>query len=135
MNTIVRPRKKMKKIVYAFVMFLFPVVTFAAGNAGFDENGATAFIDSIMRIISKIIPLLVAVAVLIFIWGVLKYILAGSDDATKRTEARGFMIWGIIAIFVMVSVWGLVGILQKATGIGPSSTELRLPTARPGGGI
>lgn len=119
----------MKKIVYAFVMFLFPAITFAQ-SSGFNEQGAENFVESISNIITKIIPLLIAIAVLIFIWGVLKYILAGSDDASKREEARGFMIWGIVAIFVMVSVWGLVGILQKATGINASS-QIQLPTANP----
>jgi len=109
--------KIMKKFAYALSVLLFPVAAFAQGAAGINEAGPTNFINSITNIIEKIIPLLVGVAVLIFIWGVLKYILAGSDDASKRTEARGFMIWGIVAIFVMVSVWGLVGILQKASGV------------------
>jgi len=108
----------MKKFLYGSLMFLFPIVSFAAaGGTGINEAGPTEFVRSITNIINTIIPLLVAVAVLIFIYGVLKYILAGTDDAAKRTEARGFMIWGIVAIFVMVSVWGLVGILSKASGV------------------
>lgn len=45
--------------------------------------------------------------VVAFLYGVQKYILAGADE-TKLKEGRDMMIYGIIGIFVMVSVWGLV---------------------------
>ncbi|HRH31261.1 MAG TPA: hypothetical protein PK950_01210 [Candidatus Paceibacterota bacterium] len=65
----------------------------------------------------SIIPLLFALALLMFIWGVLKYVIApdGSDD---REEGRWFMIWGIVGLFVMVSVWGLVGLVSNTLEIG-----------------
>jgi ribose/xylose/arabinose/galactoside ABC-type transport system permease subunit len=63
-------------------------------------------------IVSRTIPVLVGLAVLFFVWGLTLFIReAGSEDAQKR--ARQIMLWGIIAIFVMVSVWGFVAILQN----------------------
>ncbi len=60
--------------------------------------------------INLLIPLIIGVAVLLFIFGLLKYMSAGGDsDAVK--EARNYIIFGIIALFVMISVWGLVHIL------------------------
>jgi hypothetical protein len=108
-------------------MFLFPIITLAQINAGPASNS----ISQITGLINKIIPLLVGIAVLLFLWGVLKYVLAGSDDAEKRKDARGFMIWGIVAIFVMVSVWGLVGLLQNVSGVGQGN-NVNLPQI-PGG--
>jgi hypothetical protein len=67
-------------------------------------------VGCVTSIINLLIPLAIAVAVLFFVWGLVKYISAGGDD-TATAEARKFMLFGIIAIFVMVSVWGLVGIL------------------------
>ena len=66
---------------------------------------------------SAVIPLLVTLTVVVFIIGILKYI-AGADEAAKREEGRKFMIYGIVGLFVMVSIWGLVGILQGTFGLG-----------------
>ncbi|MEZ4103334.1 MAG: hypothetical protein R3B55_02110 [Candidatus Paceibacterota bacterium] len=60
-------------------------------------------------------PLLISIAVIVFIIGVIKYI-AGADEEAKRTEGRNFMIYGLIALFVMISVWGLVGVIQGTFG-------------------
>lgn len=72
---------------------------------------------------SAVIPMLVTLTVVVFIIGVLKYI-AGADEAAKREEGRKFMIYGIVGLFVMVSIWGLVGILQGTFGLG---TNILLP--------
>ncbi|HNW71790.1 MAG TPA: hypothetical protein PKZ36_02170 [Candidatus Paceibacterota bacterium] len=60
--------------------------------------------------ISKsVIPLLFILAVLLFIWGVVQYVI-NADSDEKRTKGRDFMIWGIIGLVVMTSIWGLVKI-------------------------
>lgn len=63
-----------------------------------------------------LIPLLFAVAVGVFIWGVIQY-LRNSSDSKKREEGRSFMIYGIVSLFVMISIWGLVGFLGNTFGI------------------
>ncbi|MEK7572282.1 MAG: hypothetical protein AAB493_00260 [Patescibacteria group bacterium] len=68
-------------------------------------------------IISKsIIPLILTLAVALFVWGVVQYVINDQEEA-KKARGRQFMIWGIIGITVMVSVWGLVGILGNTFGI------------------
>jgi len=65
---------------------------------------------------SSVIPLIFILAVASFIWGVVQYVI-NSDEEAKRAKGRSFMIWGIIALAVMVSIWGLVGILRNTFGI------------------
>ncbi len=55
-------------------------------------------------------PLVLAAALLVFIWGVIKYVIA-AGDSNEREEGRKFMLYGIIGLFVMVSIWGLVSVL------------------------
>lgn len=55
-----------------------------------------------------IVGLLMAVAFLLFIFGVFKYFFVKGADAKARAEGRGFILWGIIALAVLASVWGLV---------------------------
>lgn len=92
------------------------VVTGGKGTSGPFKNiqdVGRAIIDFIVR---TIIPLTVALALLIFLWGVLLYI-KNSEDVKKREEGRQFMLFGIIGLAVMVSVWGLVQILTNTLGV------------------
>jgi hypothetical protein len=68
---------------------------------------------------SSIIPLLFAVAMLVFFYGVVKYVIAG-DGSDDREEGRWFMIYGVVGLFVMISVWGLVALISNTFEIGTS---------------
>lgn len=78
------------------------------------QNINTGFVDELVQFVSSgvntLIPLLIGIAVLFFIYGLVMFILA-ADDEDARKKARNKMVWGIITIFVMVSVWGLVNVL------------------------
>ena len=65
---------------------------------------------------SSVIPLIVTLAVVIFVWGVVQYVI-NTDDEAKKAKGRNFMIWGIIGLAVIVSVWGLVSLLASTFGI------------------
>lgn len=83
------------------------------------------------------VPLLIGLAVVVFFWGLVKYLNAGMGDAKNIKEARDLMIWGIIAITVMVSVWGIVKVVQTTFLGGTSfSAPPDVPQfgAIPGGG-
>ena len=62
------------------------------------------------------VTLLGAAAVLVFIFGIVKYIFKGTSK-TERTKGRNLMIWGIIGIFVMFSVWGIISLISGSYGV------------------
>lgn len=66
-------------------------------------------------IVVAIIPIIFALALLFFLWGVMKFI--GADDAAKRQEGKKFIISGLIGLFVMTSLWGIIKILGTTLGI------------------
>lgn len=63
------------------------------------------------------INFLLVLATLVFLWGILKYITAGGD-AAKIAEARSYILWGIIGLAVMASVWAIINYLKDTLGIG-----------------
>lgn len=62
---------------------------------------------------SGVIPFLVGLGLVIFLVGVVSYVRAG-DNEEKRQAGRDLMIFGIVALFVMVGVWGFVKILYTS---------------------
>jgi hypothetical protein len=87
------------------------------GTPGAGSTGGTiGLMDTIVRnILNPAVQVLIAVAVVLFLFGIVKYITSGDDEA-KRKEAKNYIIYGIVGLFVMVSVWGLVGILTGTFG-------------------
>ncbi len=81
-------------------------------------------IDSIANIfnwasctlIKAIVPFLITLATVAFIWGVIQYFL-NPDNEEKRKKGKEYILWGLIALFVMVSMWGLVALLTDTFGV------------------
>lgn len=120
----------MKKITLIFTSLLSLVILATPALVAFAE--VTTFkqlVDTIFinGIIKPIVPLLVGLAVVMFIYGVL--ILMFSEGGEKKEEGKQYMLWGIIGIFVMVSVWGLVTVLTNTfdldNEVRPIKIELR----------
>ncbi len=66
--------------------------------------------------------------VLVFLWGLFQMV--RSSDGAAREEARGYVIWGVVALFVMVSVWGLVNLLVRTFNLEnttPSNLQQLVP--------
>lgn len=76
-------------------------------------------------ILNPTVLLLIALAIIFFLWGVFKFMIAEGD---KKEDGKQFMLWGIVGIFVMVSVWGLVSILASTFKLETSRT-LEIPSA------
>ena len=94
---------------------LLPVAAFAQ----FGE--VNDFFQKILVFINNtLVPLIFALALLMFLWGVFKFFILGGDD-DSRQDGKKFMIWGILAFVMMVSVWGIVNAL--AGGLGFSKDE------------
>ena len=104
----------MKKIVIA-TLALTPAIALAQGTSLGDILG------TIGDLITSATPIIIALALLYFFWGLATFILAAGEEE-KRASGRQMMIWGIIALFVIVSIWGLVGILQGTFGVDAGGT-------------
>lgn len=83
------------------------------------------FICRIGQIINSIVPVLIALAVLYFIWGVVSYVVGGDEETKKK--GRDKIIYGIIGLAVIVAVWGLVRVLTNTFGVNNTS-NITLPT-------
>ena len=71
---------------------------------------------NLYTILQMLIPFIIALAVIVFLWGVLKFVTAAGDEE-KRKEGRGFIIWGLVGLAIMLALWGVIGLLISWTGI------------------
>lgn len=62
-------------------------------------------------ILNPVIAFLFTIATLVFLWGVLNYVIGIYGDEKKLDEAKRTMAWGIIGLLVMYSAWGIVKVL------------------------
>lgn len=69
-------------------------------------------------ITSIIIPLIFTLAIFFFLWNVFVFI--RSSEKTNKEEAKQRMVWGLVALFVMLGVWGIIAIVSGTFGITPS---------------
>ncbi len=92
--------------MFVFLLLYTPGLVFAAPKS-FKE-----MVDKmLLPVIDQATKILIAVAVLIFFWNVAGS-LWGEQTAEKTKKLRDTILWGIIIIFVMVSIWGILYILR-----------------------
>lgn len=109
----------MKKIasLTAGIMAFAPMAAFAQYTV------RTGFIDSVLNLVAKLIsfafPALTAVAVIVFVYSMIRYILASAEDKTK--DRKG-LVYSLFALFIIVSLFGILKLVQNITGTGGNNT-------------
>jgi len=63
-------------------------------------------------LIGVAVPLIITLALVYFLFGIVKYLTSAGDES-KRKESVKVITFGIIALFVMVSVWGVVSFITN----------------------
>lgn len=107
--------KKKKIFGGALAIFLLaPGIAFA--------QSLVDFLGVLQEAVNALIPILTTAAIAAFFWGLAKYIFNAADEKAKE-EGKAIMIWGTIAVFVLLSIYGIVGFIQQTTTVDQASTE------------
>jgi len=116
--------KKFLPVSFAWVALFAPLSALAVGGVGtLDE-----VVRTLGSFVGAAVPVIAALALLAFFWGLAMYLFnfgEGKEDVQKK--GRNLMIYGILAIFVMVSVFGIAQLLQRSFGIQPIQ-QINAPT-------
>ena len=87
--------------------------------AQFIGNSSTGLIGTLNIVV---IPFIIALAFFFFVWGVIRYFfLDNKGDEGKLKEGREFILWGIVGLVLIFSIWGLVNIALSTLGIAPAA--------------
>lgn len=111
----------MKKHTSFFLLLISlsftPILTFAA-----PFEGVKGLLTAFGGLLNLIIPILFGLSLVYFFWGVSQFILRAGEQKA-REEGRNKMIWGIIALFVFVSIYGILGLIGGVLGINVSGSS------------
>jgi nitrogen fixation-related uncharacterized protein len=124
--------KKIALIIFISSIFFLPILSFAqgvnqttVGAACANAQGIEGIICKITVLLNKVIPLLIGIGVIYFLWGVVTYVIGDEEEAKKKGKER--VIYGIIGFVVIFSMWGLVGMVIKTLGISTTNSMITNP--------
>jgi len=121
----------MKKLL-SLIAVLAPSTALAQTNTITDVNGVTAKLSGIGN---TVIYLLVALGVIFIIWNVVMYMIKAGDEGARKSAGM-HVLWGIVGLAIILSIWGLVNILTGTFRTTP--TNQPIPTVQdtmPGAGV
>jgi len=110
----------MKKLLIssaALALIAFPMLVLAQTS---NSNIETFIGEKLVGIVNNIIKLLIAIATLVFIYGIIMYIAAGGDE-TKMKTARSYIVFSIIGLALILGIWGVATFLVEGFGFDTST--------------
>jgi hypothetical protein len=96
----------------SLVTLLLPAIASAQDLGPFDT-----LVSNLEGIINSLFPVATGLALLGFFFGLAKYIFQAGDDEAQE-DAKQFMIYGVIALFLIASIAGIIELLGQAFGTG-----------------
>lgn len=87
--------------------------------------GAATLLDTLAlanTFLNALIGLFITLAIVVFFWGLIRYLVNAGEE---KSEGLQIMFYGVIAIFVMVSIWGIIRLLQSTFKV--TSTDPVIP--------
>lgn len=107
-------KNRSAKVLASLVLYTLPLVVLAQSNA-------QTLIDRIGGLIDALIPIAASLALLFFFWGIVKYIW-NSGNESEQEEGRKIIARGIIALFVIAAIFGIIELLSTIIGVGTGGT-------------
>jgi len=117
--------KHMTKIAGIGAVLMLPLVSLAQQFGEIDR-----FIGDISSFINNtLIPLVFAVALLVFIYGMFQYFILGGADEDSRGKGTKLMLYAILGFVLMVSIVGVVNLLANGLGFSDDEEIQNIPNA------
>jgi uncharacterized membrane protein YvlD (DUF360 family) len=89
------------------------------------SNAASQIIAAIdTYIINPLLLIIFAAGLFVFMWGMFQFMVAHTTtDAGRIKEGKDHMIWGVVGMFIMVSVYGIISLLDSTFNLDVSNPD------------
>ncbi len=110
----------MYKLQSFLTVLLLPVLVSA--------QTVTSIFGTFTGVVGDFVKFAVAVALLVFIWGIVRFMTASGVEPEKGKvsdieQGKKRMLWGVVGLFMIVSIWGVVGLLMQIFGVDTIVTQ------------
>jgi len=103
-------------------------------NIGTHYNKYMSIADIIGKfaaVLYRLVLIAFPLVTIVFIWGLIKYIGFGAitgeeTSAQQKTGGKRLMVFGIVTLFIMISIWGIIFMLSSTFGL----TNIGIPGFR-----
>lgn len=111
----------MKRLLASSLVFALPAIAFGQQRIGslFQE-----ILNFFAGVISFLGPVLISLALLAFFWALIQFLF---NKEAKAEDSKKYLLYSVLILFVMVSIWGIVAFLQDNLGIGDGRDLNRTP--------
>ena len=106
---------------------LFPGADDDRLAATFSNLGQGAEVGAVL--VNLVTTIVVSAAFLFFFWNLVVYIRSSGDEQKEQAKSR--MIWSVLAMVVITSLWGIIGYVRSVAGVG-TGEDARGPVTIPG---
>lgn len=81
------------------------------------------------NILQNLVVLLSGIAVVLFLYGLVRFIFHRSQgtEASKLKDDKKNMLWGLGALFVLVTLWGIINLFQGILDLDKSDNNIHIP--------
>lgn len=110
----------MKKIIsFGAILGFMPVFAFAA------DSSIGTVLATLIGYLNYIVPALITIAVVYFIWGVISFMTSSDEEAKKMGRTK--IINGLIGLFIIVAFWGIIGLVKRSFDIDNATGDSIVP--------
>jgi len=124
----------MKKIGYYLTgAMLFALPIMAGAQPKLDSGGVLkGFLQSILDFINgALIPFILGVGFLLFVWGMFQYFIAGGADDEAKTKGKSLMLYATLGFVLIVVFWGVINVVANGTGLAKQPFDATLIPSSP----
>lgn len=104
-------------------------------GTGFQADGAQfgTFLRNVMTFINNvIIPFILGIGFLFFVWGMFLYFIKGGSNDEEKAKGKSLLIFATAGFVLIFIFWGVIEMLAESTGLQKATLELETPVL-PGG--
>ena len=87
-------------------------------------NDFNSLVIAFVNLVALALPVIFGLAVLAFIWGLVKFIFRIGGDEKAIVEGKKLMVWGLIALFIVISLMSILAFAHREVGFGETGFSL-----------